>query len=71
MPLTVELDDGTRQRVLGRRAALILHLLLRATYLDDPAFSVGKLELSWKDGDKVEARATRFTRESWMDGLLP
>lgn len=64
-PLFVTLDDGTRHSVRGRRAAIILHLLTQCLYLDDPAYTVGKLEIAWDDRRKLDVNCTRYGRELW------
>ncbi len=63
--LVVRLDDGSTVNVRGRRAAIIRHLLIEALYLDDPAMSQGKLEISWDDRQKLDVNCTRYGRELW------
>ncbi len=64
-PLQVTLADGTVHPVRGRRAAFIRHLVLRGEYLDAPWYRVGKLELSWCDGKKLDVACTRLARDPW------
>lgn len=44
---------------------MIRHLLLHMAYLDDPAYSVGRLQFSWADDRKLDAQAVRYGRELW------